>query len=43
MAISPRPPWASSNARVRIAADGKVELSIGATDVGGGTGTSLFS
>src|SRR5215813_1534926 len=32
---------ASSNARVRIGADDKVELSIGATDVGGGTGTSL--
>src|SRR5262249_16686205 len=38
---SPTTSAASSNARVRIDADGKVELSIGATDVGGGTGTSL--
>jgi carbon-monoxide dehydrogenase large subunit len=38
---SPTTSAASSNARVRIGADGKVELSIGATDVGGGTGTSL--
>jgi CO/xanthine dehydrogenase Mo-binding subunit len=38
---SPTTSASSSNARVRIAADGKVELFIGATDVGGGTGTSL--
>jgi CO/xanthine dehydrogenase Mo-binding subunit len=38
---SPTTSAASSNARVRIGADGKVELFIGATDVGGGTGTSL--
>ena len=38
---SPTTSASSSNARVRIAAYGKVELFIGATDVGGGTGTSL--
>ncbi len=38
---SPTTSAASSNARVRIGADGKVQLAIGATDVGGGTGTSL--
>jgi len=38
---SPTTSASSSNARVRIHTDGKVELSIGATDVGGGTGTSL--
>ncbi|HEX7232689.1 MAG TPA: xanthine dehydrogenase family protein molybdopterin-binding subunit [Candidatus Binatia bacterium] len=38
---SPTTSASSSNARVRIAADSKVELFIGATDVGGGTGTSL--
>jgi carbon-monoxide dehydrogenase large subunit len=38
---SPTTSASSSNARVRITADGKVELFIGATDVGGGTGTSL--
>jgi len=38
---SPTTSAASSNARVRIGADGNVELFIGATDVGGGTGTSL--
>jgi carbon-monoxide dehydrogenase large subunit len=38
---SPTTSAASSNARVRIGVDGKVELFIGATDVGGGTGTSL--
>ena len=38
---SPTTSAASSNARVRISADGVVELFIGATDVGGGTGTSL--
>jgi CO/xanthine dehydrogenase Mo-binding subunit len=38
---SPTTSAASSNARVRISADGKVELFIGATDVGGGTATSL--
>jgi CO/xanthine dehydrogenase Mo-binding subunit len=38
---SPTTSAASSNARVRITADGNLELSIGATDVGGGTGTSL--
>ena len=38
---SPTTSASSSNARVRIDADGRVELFIGATDVGGGTGTSL--
>ena len=38
---SPTTSASASNARVRIAADGRVELFIGATDVGGGTGTSL--
>jgi carbon-monoxide dehydrogenase large subunit len=38
---SPTTSAASSNARVRIGAGGEVELFIGATDVGGGTGTSL--
>jgi len=38
---SPTTSASSSNARVRVRADGKVELMIGATDVGGGTGTSL--
>jgi len=38
---SPTTSASSSNARVRIDADGQVELFIGATDVGGGTGTSL--
>jgi CO/xanthine dehydrogenase Mo-binding subunit len=38
---SPTTSAAASNARVRIGVDGKVELFIGATDVGGGTGTSL--
>jgi CO/xanthine dehydrogenase Mo-binding subunit len=38
---SPTTSASSSNARVRIHRDGKVELYIGATDVGGGTGTSL--
>jgi CO/xanthine dehydrogenase Mo-binding subunit len=38
---SPTTSAASSNARVRIDAAGRVELFIGATDVGGGTGTSL--
>jgi len=38
---SPTTSASSSNARVRIGADGEVELQIGATDVGGGTGTSL--
>jgi carbon-monoxide dehydrogenase large subunit len=38
---SPTTSASSSNARVRIGADGKVELFIGASDVGGGTGTSL--
>ena len=38
---SPTTSASSSNARVRIGADGQVELCIGATDVGGGTGTSL--
>jgi carbon-monoxide dehydrogenase large subunit len=38
---SPTTSASSSNARVRIGAGGKVELFIGATDVGGGTGTSL--
>ncbi len=38
---SPTTSASSSNARVRVRADGKIELMIGATDVGGGTGTSL--
>jgi CO/xanthine dehydrogenase Mo-binding subunit len=38
---SPTTSAASSNARIRIDTSGKVELFIGATDVGGGTGTSL--
>jgi len=38
---SPTTSASSSNARVRIDVDGQVELFIGATDVGGGTGTSL--
>ena len=38
---SPTTSAASSNARVCIGSGGNVELSIGATDVGGGTGTSL--
>jgi CO/xanthine dehydrogenase Mo-binding subunit len=38
---SPTTSASSSNARVRIDAKGNVELFIGATDVGGGTGTSL--
>ena len=38
---SPTTSASSSNARVRIAADERIELFIGATDVGGGTGTSL--
>jgi CO/xanthine dehydrogenase Mo-binding subunit len=38
---SPTTSASSSNARVRIDAHGKVQLFIGATDVGGGTGTSL--
>jgi carbon-monoxide dehydrogenase large subunit len=38
---SPTTSASSSNARVRIDSDGKVGLFIGATDVGGGTGTSL--
>ena len=38
---SPTTSAASSNARLRIGPDGKVELFVGATDVGGGTGTSL--
>ena len=38
---SPTTSAASSKALVRIRADGGVELMIGATDVGGGTGTSL--
>ncbi|MDH3445101.1 MAG: molybdopterin-dependent oxidoreductase, partial [Deltaproteobacteria bacterium] len=38
---SPTTSASSSNARVRIGAGGGVELLIGATDVGGGTGTSL--
>jgi carbon-monoxide dehydrogenase large subunit len=38
---SPTTSASSSNARVRIAVGGEVELFIGATDVGGGTGTSL--
>jgi CO/xanthine dehydrogenase Mo-binding subunit len=38
---SPTTSASSSNARVRIGANGAVELFIGATDVGGGTATSL--
>ena len=38
---SPTTSAASSKALVRIRADGGIELMIGATDVGGGTGTSL--
>ncbi|MEA2659317.1 MAG: hypothetical protein QOF64_1913 [Candidatus Binatota bacterium] len=38
---SPTTSASASNARVRVSAGGKVELFIGATDVGGGTGTSL--
>ncbi len=38
---SPTTSVSSSNARVRLDAAGNVELFIGATDVGGGTGTSL--
>jgi carbon-monoxide dehydrogenase large subunit len=38
---SPTTTASSSNARVLIGADGTIELQIGATDVGGGTGTSL--
>ena len=38
---SPTTSASSSNARVRIGKSGEVELQIGATDVGGGTGTSL--
>jgi carbon-monoxide dehydrogenase large subunit len=38
---SPTTSAASSRALVRIGADASVELLIGATDVGGGTGTSL--
>jgi carbon-monoxide dehydrogenase large subunit len=38
---SPTTSAASSKALLRIGADGKIELRIGATDVGGGTGTSL--
>jgi carbon-monoxide dehydrogenase large subunit len=38
---SPTTSAASSNARVRVSAGGDVELFIGASDVGGGTGTSL--
>jgi CO/xanthine dehydrogenase Mo-binding subunit len=38
---SPTTSAAFSNARVRISTNGKVELFIGTTDVGGGTGTSL--
>ncbi len=38
---SPTTSAASSSARICIAADDKVYLFIGATDVGGGTGTSL--
>jgi len=38
---SPSTSAASSNARVRISANAEVELFIGASDVGGGTGTSL--
>jgi CO/xanthine dehydrogenase Mo-binding subunit len=38
---SPTTSASSSNARVRVSGNGDVELFIGATDVGGGTGTSL--
>ena len=38
---SPTTSASSSNARVRVNANGTIELFIGATDVGGGTGTSL--
>ena len=38
---SPTTSASSSNARVRIDVHGKIQLFIGATDVGGGTGTSL--
>jgi carbon-monoxide dehydrogenase large subunit len=38
---SPTTSAASSKAHVRFAAAGKIDLMIGATDVGGGTGTSL--
>lgn len=38
---SPPTPAASSNAHVRINRDGSIDLLIGASDVGGGTGTSL--
>ena len=38
---SPTTSASASNARVRITAEGQIELFIGATDVGGGTGTSL--
>jgi carbon-monoxide dehydrogenase large subunit len=38
---SPTTSASSSNARVRIATDGNIELFVGASDVGGGTGTSL--
>ncbi len=38
---SPTTSASASNARVRIDSEGKVQLFIGATDVGGGTGTSL--
>jgi len=38
---SPPTPAASSNAHVRINSDGSIDLLIGASDVGGGTGTSL--
>ena len=38
---SPTTSASSSNARVRVDAGGSVELFIGATDVGGGTGTAL--
>lgn len=38
---SPTTSASASNARVRVRGNGKVELMIGATDVGGGTGTSL--
>jgi carbon-monoxide dehydrogenase large subunit len=38
---SPTTSAASSKALIRIGADARIELLIGATDVGGGTGTSL--
>jgi CO/xanthine dehydrogenase Mo-binding subunit len=38
---SPTTSASASNARVQVDADGRVQLFIGATDVGGGTGTSL--